>query len=101
MTFPEIKDTVEEILLRQGIQSQLLELHYLAYSFGSGFVAYRINGFNIKFSYDGKDGFLSVAKSSKHAKYSDCNWYKLYDDKPPQSDEEFQSLVLSLIPTGI
>lgn len=98
MNFLEIKDNIEAILSRQQIQSQLLELHYLAYLFGSGFVAYRINGVNFRFAYDGRDGILTIDKTKMHEKYSQGNWEVIFEGKLPESLEDFQHLVLSLTP---
>lgn len=68
MSLPEFKEIFENKLkTRTGFE--LLEYHYLWYSFGSGLLAYRINGFNYRLIFDGKEKELTVERSDAHEKY--------------------------------
>jgi hypothetical protein len=67
--------------LKDKIHFDLQEFHYLPYAFGHGILAYRINGYNYKFIYDGRDrdNTLLCERSSRHEKYANSNWYKQFE----------------------
>lgn len=78
MDFQEFKGILENNL-KVKFTFELLEYHYLLYLMGSGVLAYRINGFVFRFTYDGKDSILTIEKSNYHDKYKECNWTKIYE----------------------
>jgi hypothetical protein len=55
--------------IKKDLKYELLEMHYVPYSFGSGFVAYRINGRIVKIIFDGKDNLIESKISSRHERY--------------------------------
>jgi hypothetical protein len=69
MTLPEFKDILETTL-KARTTFELLEYHYQWYCFGSGLIAYRINGFNFRLIFDGKEKELTVERSGPHEKYN-------------------------------
>ena len=76
MTFETFKTDIETILANQ-TKFELVEFHYLPYSFGSGLLAYRIAGKFHKFVFDGRDGELSCYRTNKNDKYETEN-FELY-----------------------
>ncbi|MEO8085424.1 MAG: hypothetical protein ABI763_01315 [Bacteroidota bacterium] len=57
---------------------ELLEFHYVPYSFGSGMKAYRINGRAVKLVYDGRDYLATLYISEKHITYSRAEWTEIF-----------------------
>jgi hypothetical protein len=78
MNLQEFKDDLEHKLKDQ-VDFDLLEFHFLSYSFGCGTLTYRIHGYNYKFTYDGKDNLLTCERSNNHEKYPNCNWNKIFE----------------------
>lgn len=76
MNFQTFKDNLEE-KLKDKITFELLEFQYTPYSFGSGRLAYRINGYNYRLTYDGKENELTCEQSKPHEKYFGCSWTKV------------------------
>jgi len=71
--------TAFENILSISLKLELLEQHYTPYSFGSGFVAYRINGRNLKLVFNGKDNYTECFLSKPHVKYSNVkDWSMVY-----------------------
>jgi hypothetical protein len=68
MNFEAFRNSIES-KLKSISEYELLEYHYLPYSFGSGTLAYRINGRIIKFTFDGKENRLTWYKSREHSGY--------------------------------
>lgn len=76
MEYNKFKKSIEDFFSNQ-YKYELLEIHYLGYSFGHTILVYRIKGRNIKFQYDGREGFLDIFISKHHEKYPKCKWDKL------------------------
>lgn len=53
---------------------RLLEFSFLPYAFGSGTLAYGINGCCLLFEYDGREDVLLLKRSAEHEKYPNCAW---------------------------
>jgi Txe/YoeB family toxin of Txe-Axe toxin-antitoxin module len=70
MNFEDFRKEIELRLISK-IKFELIEYSFLPYSFGSGILAYRINGQNHKFVFDGKDNELTWLKSKSHEKYNE------------------------------
>jgi hypothetical protein len=68
MTFKEITEKLESVIGEQR-KFELLESNYPAYAFGSGIVAYKVNGMVLKLIFDGRDGEITLLISPKHARY--------------------------------
>ena len=80
MTFLELKNKFEKEVNQS---FELLEMHYAPYAFGSGMIAYRINGIMIKIIYDGKDNQVQFFRSKEAQKYStSLSWIILYTGLP-------------------
>lgn len=75
MDFLELKKQFENKIKSD---FELLELHYVPYSFGSGMTAYKIKGKFIKVIYDGKDDHVELLISAKHDNYTNATWTPLY-----------------------
>ena len=75
MDFLELKGQFETKLTED---FELLELHYVPYSFGSGFTAYRIRGRNVKIIYDGRDNQVELLVSANHDKYPHASWTTIF-----------------------
>jgi hypothetical protein len=67
-----------ESQIRVNFEFELLESHYIPYSFGSGLVVYRIKGKTIKIIYDGRDYLVDVKLSKQHEKYPNCTWIDFF-----------------------
>lgn len=67
MNFEDFRKDIESRLISK-IEFELQEFNFLPYSFGSGLLAYRINGQNHKFIFDGRENELTWLKS-KTQKY--------------------------------
>ena len=80
MPFQEFKNSLEK-KLNTKTKFELLEFHYQPYHFGSGVLAYKINGINYRFSFNGKDNLLSIEQSKSHEKYSDSNWTIVFEQR--------------------
>jgi hypothetical protein len=59
---------------------EILEFHYLPYSFGSGTKCYRIKGRNIKLVYNGKEELIEIHVSPYHEKYPTNKWDLIFSD---------------------
>jgi hypothetical protein len=68
MEFLEIVSDFESQISEE-FKYELLEMHFVPYSFGAGFVAYRINGRTVKIIFDGKDKLIESKISNWHEKY--------------------------------
>lgn len=77
----ELKDHFEE-QLKDNFQFELLELHYLPYSFGSGMTAYRIKGKIFKIIFDGKDNLVECMVSASHDNYIRATWTTIFTGSP-------------------
>jgi len=73
MNFEEFREEIESRLILK-IEFELLEFNFLSYSFGSGLLAYRINGQNHKFIFDGRENELTWLKSETHQKYTESDF---------------------------
>ena len=71
-----------ESQLKNEFEFEVQEKNYSAYSFGSGFVAYRIKGNIYRVIYNGKENIVELEKSDFHQKYPNCNWKSLFYAKP-------------------
>lgn len=80
MNFIELISEFER-MISESLKYELLEQHYMNYSFGSGFSAYRIKGRNVKVVYDGKDFLTSIYISAPHEKYPSVKWDRLFFGK--------------------
>lgn len=80
MNFEDFRKDIESRLISK-IEFELQEFNFLPYSFGDGLLAYRINGQNHKFIYDGRENELTWLKSKMHQKYfgSDFAEFKKFD----------------------
>ena len=80
MDFEEFRKDIESRLISK-IEFELQEFQYFPYSFGSGILAYRINGQNHKLIFDGKENELTWLKSKPHQKYfgSDFKEFEKFD----------------------
>ena len=76
MDFQGFKEILEQ---KFEMPFELLEYKYMPYHFGSGMVAYRVNGYNIRLTYDGRDNLLTIERSNHHEKYTECNWHKVFE----------------------
>ncbi len=81
MTFLELKVQFET-KLKENSQFELLELNYIPYAFGSGFVAYRISGRNIKVIYDGRENCAELLASIDYGKYPNTSWRRIFIGSP-------------------
>jgi len=79
MDFLELKEQFETKLAGN---FELLEFHYIPYSFGSGLTAYRIRGRIVKIIYDGKDNQVELVVSANHDKYPDASWTTIFTGHP-------------------
>ena len=96
MDFLELTDRFEKNI-KQNFEIELLELHYIPYSFGSGTKAYRINGRNIKIIFDGRDGLLETLISGHHEKYSSSNWTTTFNGTATDFvDKEIEKIKVKL-----
>lgn len=68
MNFEEFRNDIER-KLKSIAEFELQEFHYEPYSFGNGILAYRINGQNHKFEFDGREKELTWLASKAHQKY--------------------------------
>ena len=73
MNFEDFKKDIESRLISK-IEFELQEFQYFPCNFGSGLLAYRINGQNHKFVFDGKESELIWLKSKTHQKYTESNF---------------------------
>lgn len=77
MNFLELTKQFEDIV-RNDFELELLENHYMPYSFGSGTIVYRIRGRLVKLIYDGKDFIARLLISAKHTKYPNSDWTEVF-----------------------
>jgi hypothetical protein len=73
MNFEDFRKDIESRLISK-IEFELQEFNFLPYSFGSGLLAYRINGQNHKFIFDGRENELIWLKSKTHQKYTESDF---------------------------
>jgi len=73
MTFEDFRLELEAEL-EKIVRFELQEFHYEPYSFGNGLLAYRINGRNYRFRYDGREKQMTVDASEQHQKYFGALW---------------------------
>jgi hypothetical protein len=80
MNFEDFRKDIESRLISK-IEFELQEFNFLPYSFGSGLLAYRINGQIHKFIFDGRENELTWLKSKTHQKYfgSDFTEFEKFD----------------------
>jgi hypothetical protein len=91
MDFLKLKEQFET-KLKEGFE--LLELHYVPYSFGSGLAAYRIRGRNVKVIYDGRDNQVELLVSANHDKYPGASWRTIFTGHPTDFiDNEISKLI--------
>lgn len=80
MDFQQFKNDIEEGL-KEKVAFALQEFRYLPFDFGHGTLAYRINGYVIRFTYNGRDNLLTCERGNSHQNYPDCNWTILFENK--------------------
>ena len=80
MNLQDFKAELEQALISK-MRFELLEFHYLGYSYGHGYIAYRIKGFVYVFVYDGRENLLIVQKSHSHSVYPSETMEKIYEQK--------------------
>lgn len=85
MTFSEIQIKFENDILSE-FKFEILEMQYSNYSFGSGYLVYRIKGKNLRLVLDGKEGIIEISISSKGEKYPNVNWQSTYWKKIREVD---------------
>ncbi len=73
MNFEDFRKDIE-LKLDTISEFELLEFHFEPYSFGNGILAYRINGKNHTFIFDGRENELTWSISKSHQKYFGANW---------------------------
>ncbi len=73
MTFEDFRLELETELKRI-VRLELQEIYDEPYSFGNGLFAYRINGRNYRFKYDGCEKQITVDVSEQHQKYFGDSW---------------------------
>ena len=83
MNFLQLKDEFES-KLNENYDFEILELHYLPYSFGSGMIAYRIKGRIIKIIFDGRENEVQLIGSKPHDKYPNCSWTTVFTGLPSE-----------------
>jgi hypothetical protein len=79
MNFLQIKEQFESRLTSK---FEVLELHYVPYAFGSGFIAFRTNGQIVKIIYDGKENQVQLLISARHDKYPNASYSTIYEGLP-------------------
>ena len=92
MNFPEFKDILET-KFKALTSFELLEYQYQPYSFGNGLVAYRINGYNYRLIFDGKETELIVERSNPHEKYNGRPYQKIFSQWTLDVDTVVSALV--------
>lgn len=68
MNFQDFKIEIENNL-RNKIEFELIEFHYLGYAFGNGHLVYSIKGRVYAVIYDGKENNLIIERGKPHDKY--------------------------------
>jgi hypothetical protein len=79
MKFLELKEQFESKL---PFNFEVLEVHYVPYSFGSGLVAYKTKGKIVKIVYDGKVNQLQLLISTGKDKYPNASYTTIYEGLP-------------------
>jgi hypothetical protein len=93
MTFEEFRIDIEN-KLNSIAELELHEYHYEPYSFGSGILAYRIEGQNHKFVFDGRENELTWFVSKPHQNYFGANFTEiLRKDKLELSMDELRNKI--------
>jgi len=63
-----------------------------------GTLVYSVNGYNVRFTYNGRDNLLTCERSNVHEKYPNCNWMSVFDSNGLiLSDEEFEVFFNSIV----
>ena len=96
MDFLKISEAFEQQIIAK-FKFELLELHYSPYSFGSGTVAYRINGKLVKIIFDGRDAIIEIILSAKHDKYPNGTWTNIFTG----TVEEFLTVGIEAMKTDL
>ena len=96
MNFLELQTRFES-KIKDVLKFELLELRYHPYAFGSGLVAYRIKGKNVKLNYDGRDDLVTVYLTSKQVRYPDEPWNELFMAPPNEFLKEGITKLISEI----
>jgi hypothetical protein len=68
MNFLEVLGDLEQ-RLEHSFECEMLELHYIPYSFGSGMAAYSIAGRVLKVDYEGKTDNIQISLSAGQQNY--------------------------------
>lgn len=68
--------------IKNDYEYELLETHYLPYSFGSGTTVYRLSGHNLKINFDGRDRLIEIQLSPRHEKYPTDKWIIIFSGTP-------------------
>ena len=76
MNFEDFRKDIE-FKIASVAEFELQEYRFEPHSFGSGLLAYRINGLNQKFVFDGRDNELTWLVSEPHQKYSEADFKEI------------------------
>ena len=76
MNFEDFRKDIESKLSLIS-EFELVDFHFVPYSFVSGILVYRIKGRNYKFIFDGRDNVLTWLMSEPHIKYSKAKFKEL------------------------
>ena len=80
MNFLDLRNQFES-KLKDSVEFELLELHYVPYDFGSGMAAYKVTDGIIKIIYDGKINDVELL-FSKPNKRSMSSWATVFKGHP-------------------
>jgi len=95
MDFQQFKNGLEG-LLKEKAEFELQEFQYFPYCFGHGTLAYRIKGYNVRFTYDGRDNLLTCERSNFHEKYTKCSWTILFKSEGLIWKEQWTEALLNI-----
>jgi hypothetical protein len=76
--FEQFKSDIEGKLKEQATFN-LEEFTYLPRAFGHGVLAYRVKGYIVRFTYNGRDNLLTCERSHNHEIYPHCRWNVLFE----------------------
>ena len=68
--------------LFEALPSELLDLRYSGYAFGSGMVAFRVKGINFQIVYDGRDNQVEIGITKAHTRYPANEWKIIWKGNP-------------------